>query len=66
MVSGVASCTGTVANGSPIDTSTPGEKTFKVDVTSGSGQQNTSTVTYTVVDTPHPPDPVTHRIPPSR
>jgi trimeric autotransporter adhesin len=53
--SGVTTCSGTVANGSPIDTSTPGEKTFAVEVVSGSGGQSTSTVTYNVVETP--PDP---------
>ena len=55
--SGVTSCSGTVANGSPLDTSTSGAKTFKVDVASGSGGQSTSTVTYNVVDPPSPPDP---------
>ncbi len=53
--SGIASCAGTVTNGSPIDTSTLGQQTFEVDVTSGSGKRSTSTVTYNVVDTP--PDP---------
>jgi len=55
--SGVTSCNGTVPNGSPIATSTTGQKTFKVDVTSGSGKQSTATVTYSVVDPPPPPDP---------
>ena len=52
--SGVASCTGTVAVGSPIDTATLGQKTFKVDAESGSGGQSTTTVSYTVVDTTNP------------
>jgi hypothetical protein len=60
--SGVASCAGTVAKGSPIDTSTLGQNTFKVDVTSGSGKQSTSSITYDVVDTPSPPDPTVELI----
>jgi hypothetical protein len=54
--SGVASCTGPVANGSPIDTSTVGQKTFQVDVASGSGGTGSKTATYTVVEPPTPPD----------
>ncbi len=52
--SGVVSCTGTVAVGSPIDTATLGQKTFKVDAENGSGGQSTTTVSYTVVDTTKP------------
>ena len=48
--SGVASCTGTVANGAPIDTATVGEKTFKVEATDNAGNPASKSVTYTVVD----------------
>jgi len=46
---GVASCVGTVANGSPIDTSTLGARTFTVTATDIEGKVGTKTVTYTVV-----------------
>jgi uncharacterized repeat protein (TIGR03803 family) len=51
--SGVASCSGTVANGSPIDTATVGPKTFAVNASDR--VNNTSppvTVSYTVVAGP--------------
>lgn len=46
---GVASCVGTVANGSPINTSSLGAKTFTVTATDLEGKVGTKTVTYTVV-----------------
>jgi dehydratase len=46
---GVASCVGTVANGSPIDTSTLGARTFTVTATDNEGKVGTKTVTYNVV-----------------
>src|SRR5215211_3350792 len=52
--SGLATCTGTVAAGSPIDTSSVGEKTFKVDAADQAGNASTKSVTYTVVDVAAP------------
>ncbi len=46
---GIASCTGTVASGSPINTTTFGRHTFTVTATSEDGQQTIRTVSYTVV-----------------
>jgi hypothetical protein len=46
--SGLASCTGTVPNGSPIDTATLGSKTFTVTGTDNAGNDTTVTRTYTV------------------
>jgi len=45
---GVASCMGTVPNGSPVDTATPGRHTFTVTATDLGGQQSSKTVTYFV------------------
>jgi hypothetical protein len=45
---GIISCTGTVANGDPLDTATAGRHTLTVTATSSDGQVTTSTVTYTV------------------
>ena len=45
---GIASCTGPVANGRPIDTSTVGHHSFTVTATSQDGQTSTSTASYTV------------------
>jgi hypothetical protein len=53
---GVASCNGTVPNGSPIDTGSVGTKTFKVDATDVAGNSASRTNTYTVV-APNPPPP---------
>jgi hypothetical protein len=47
---GVATCAGTVANGAAIDTSSVGEKTFKVEATDNAGNPASKSVTYTVVD----------------
>ena len=47
--SGVASCQGPVANGSPIDTSSTGTKTFTVTSTDNVGNTTPATVTYSVV-----------------
>ena len=47
--SGVASCTGTVAKGESIDTSSFGTHTFEVNATDGAGNPASKTVTYTVV-----------------
>ncbi|WP_412076005.1 OmpL47-type beta-barrel domain-containing protein [Streptomyces xanthophaeus] len=46
--SGVASCAGTVPNGSPIDTSTFGSHTFTVNATDVAANPSTKGVTYTV------------------
>ena len=46
--SGVATCLGTVANGSNIDTTSPGVKTFTVNASDNAGNQSSSGVSYTV------------------
>ena len=45
---GVQSCSGTVANGAQIDTSTVGSHTFTVNATDSSGNSTSTTVTYVV------------------
>jgi hypothetical protein len=45
---GISSCAAAVADGMPIDTTTPGHYTFTVTVTSSDGQHSTSTVSYAV------------------
>ena len=45
---GQASCTGTVQNGTSIDTSSIGTKTFVVNAADAVGNPSTATVTYTV------------------
>ncbi|HEX6185971.1 MAG TPA: hypothetical protein VFZ44_18930, partial [Pyrinomonadaceae bacterium] len=47
-LSGNASCDGTVAGASPIDTATVGAKTFTVNTTDEAGNQTTKSVNYTV------------------
>jgi alpha-tubulin suppressor-like RCC1 family protein len=47
-VSGLASCNGTVADGSSIDTSTVGTKSFTVTATDVAGNSSSSNVSYTV------------------
>ncbi|HSL12574.1 MAG TPA: M14 family zinc carboxypeptidase [Actinomycetota bacterium] len=47
-LSGVASCVGTVASGSSIDTSTIGFKTFSVNASDNAGNAESKTVTYNV------------------
>jgi Glycine rich protein len=49
---GISSCTGTLPNGSQIDTSTVGVHKFTVTATSTDGLHTTSTATYTVVAPP--------------
>jgi hypothetical protein len=49
---GIASCTGTVAAGFPIDTSAEGDHTFTVTATSEDGQHATAASTYLVAETP--------------
>jgi hypothetical protein len=44
----VASCTGPVTNGAPINTATPGKHTFTVTGTDQDGQTGAATVTYVV------------------
>ena len=46
--SGVASCTGTVANGANIETTSAGVKTFTVNATDNVGNTNSASVTYNV------------------
>ena len=47
-LSGIASATGTVPSGSPIDTGTVGTKTFEVTATDNAGNSTTEKVTYSV------------------
>ena len=47
-LSGNASCVGTVASASPLDTATAGAKTFTVSTSDMAGNQSTLTVNYTV------------------
>ena len=47
--SGVATCTGTVAAGAPLDTSSAGEKTFTVEATDNAGNTASKSVGYSVV-----------------
>uniref|UniRef100_UPI0027DA54D1 Calx-beta domain-containing protein n=1 Tax=Rhabdothermincola sediminis TaxID=2751370 RepID=UPI0027DA54D1 len=52
---GVASCVGTVASGTPFDTSSsPGPKTFVVTATDTKGNVSTKVVNYTIVASPDP------------
>ena len=53
--SGVATCTGDVADGAPLDTAAPGPKTFTVNASDVAGNPATSTVSYEVVEKPDPP-----------
>jgi hypothetical protein len=46
--SGVASCTGTVANGANINTSSAGAKAFVVNATDHAGNSSSASVSYTV------------------
>jgi len=48
-VSGVASCTGTVPSGSPIDTASVGTKSFSVTAADNAGNSATSTRHYSVI-----------------
>ena len=45
---GVAACTGTTANGSNINVSTPGTKSFSVQSTDQAGNTTTTAISYTV------------------
>lgn len=45
----VTSCNGDVANGSPVDTATTGDKSFSVTGTNARGQSSTASVAYKVV-----------------
>ena len=46
--SGVDTCVGDAEAGAPLDTTTPGEKSFSVTATDLAGRTATSTITYTV------------------
>jgi pre-peptidase len=48
--SGVASCVGSVANGAPLDTGSPGDKTFTVNATDKAGNPASKSVSYSVAD----------------
>lgn len=50
--SGLASCVGTVANGTPINTASVGPKSFTVNASDNKGNTSTQTVNYNVVDQP--------------
>lgn len=52
---GLASCQGTVAPGSPVDTSTAGSHSFTVTARDNAGNTASQVVTYTVVGTPEAP-----------
>jgi hypothetical protein len=47
--SGIASCTGTVGTGAPLDTAAPGTKTFTVTATDNAGNAASLTRSYTVL-----------------
>ncbi|MDP3057516.1 MAG: PxKF domain-containing protein [bacterium] len=49
LISGIASATATVLNGTPIDTATIGTKNFSVNATDNAGNQGTKNLTYNVV-----------------
>jgi hypothetical protein len=48
----LSACTGTVANGAKLDTSTPGTYTFTATATSSDGATATATATYTIKTAP--------------
>jgi hypothetical protein len=54
--SGLASCSGPVPSGQPIDTSTAGDHTFAVTATDKAGNSASKTVAYTVKAGPPPPE----------
>ena len=53
--SGLASCTGDVPDGDPLNTATPGAHDFTVVARDGAGHETTVTHSYTVVEPPPPP-----------
>ena len=53
--SGLQSCTGDVADGDPLDTSTPGTHAFTVVARDGAGNETTLTHGYTVAPDAQPP-----------
>jgi len=54
---GIERCAGPVASGQPIDTGTPGTKTFTVDAADVAGNTASATRSYQVVAQPPPPPP---------
>jgi CSLREA domain-containing protein len=48
ITSPIASCSGPVPNGQPVDTATAGSRTFTVTATDKDGAQTSKTVTYTI------------------
>ncbi|HEX6619931.1 MAG TPA: beta-propeller fold lactonase family protein [Solirubrobacteraceae bacterium] len=55
--SGLASCTGDVPDGDPLDTSTPGAHDFTVVARDGAGHETTVTHSYAVTEPAPPPPP---------
>jgi hypothetical protein len=53
----IASCAGPVADGAPIDTSSPGSHAFSVDAVDSDGMSATKSVSYTVRAKATPPPP---------
>jgi hypothetical protein len=48
--SGIASCSGSVADGAALDTGSPGQKTFTVNASDKAGNPASKSVSYSVVD----------------
>ncbi len=62
---GIDRCTGTAAPGAPLDTASPGTRTFRVDAADNAGNTATATRTYTVLAPPPAPPPPAPTTPPA-
>jgi hypothetical protein len=60
----ITACTGPVASGAPIDTSTLGQHSFTGSATDSDGVTASQTVTYNIVSRPSPPPPPQSSPPP--